>query len=130
MTAGRRGVAPRPGRRQIIGALAFIVAAPGFAVAQDLQRFQLDLEQHGLAGKPVLIRVRRGQVVDLTIAARRSLRLFLFGYNILKVVSPSRPAQFIFKANATGRFALSTVRVAKDGTYRSGRAVAVLEVVP
>lgn len=130
MTRGRQVMAMRPGRRQVIGALALVLAAPRLAVGQDLQRFQLDLEQHGLGGKPVLIRVRRGQVVDLTVAARRSLRLFLAGYNILKVVSPARPAQFVFKADITGRFALATVRAAKDGSSRYGHTVAVLEVVP
>lgn len=78
------------------------------AFAEDLQRFDLRIENGRLAGNLKTIRVRRNDAVEINWSADRRTVLHLHGYDIETVVDAGKPKTMSFTASATGRFPVET----------------------
>jgi hypothetical protein len=78
--------------------------AVGQEKGQNLQRFDLRIENGRLAGNLKAIRVRRDDVVEITWSADRRTVLHLHGYDIETTVDVGNSQTMSFTARATGRF--------------------------
>jgi FtsP/CotA-like multicopper oxidase with cupredoxin domain len=78
------------------------------ARAQESKRFDLTIENERLSGDLKVIRVQRGDAVEIKWSANRRTALHLHGYDIETVVEPGKPQTMSFAARATGRFPIET----------------------
>ena len=97
--------------------------SPTAAQVEEPKRFDLRIENDRLSGDLKVIRVRRGDAVEINWSANRRTVLHLHGYDIETVVEPDKPRSMSFTARATGRFPIET-----HGRYHS--VLIYLEVHP
>jgi hypothetical protein len=97
--------------------------SPADAQTEEPKRFDLRIENDRLSGDLKVIRVRRGDAVEINWSANRRTVLHLHGYDIETVVEVGRPQTMSFTARATGRFPIET-----HGRYHS--VLIYLEVYP
>jgi hypothetical protein len=93
------------------------------ARAEEPKRFDLRIENDRLNGDLKVIRVRRGDAVEINWSANRRTVLHLHGYDIETTVEAGEPQAMAFTAHATGRFPIEI-------HGRSHRVVIYLEVHP
>jgi hypothetical protein len=82
--------------------------SPAAAQAEAPKRFDLRIENDRLSGDLKVIRVQRGDAVEINWSANRRTVLHLHGYDIESTVEPDRPQTMSFTARATGRFPIET----------------------
>ena len=82
--------------------------SPAVAQVEAPKRFDLRIENDRLSGDLKVIRVRRGDAVEINWSANRRTVLHLHGYDIETVVEVGRPQTMSFTARATGRFPIET----------------------
>ena len=82
--------------------------SPAVAQAEAPKRFDLRIENDRLSVDLKVIRVRRGDAVEINWSANRRTVLHLHGYDIETVVEVGRPQTMSFTARATGRFPIET----------------------
>ena len=82
--------------------------SPAAAQAEAPKRFDLRIENDRLSGDLKVIRVQRGDAVEINWSANRRTVLHLHGYDIETTVEPDRPQTMSFTARATGRFPIET----------------------
>jgi len=97
--------------------------SPAVAQVEAPKRFDLRIENDRLSVDLKVIRVRRGDAVEINWSANRRTVLHLHGYDIETVVEVGRPQTMSFTARATGRFPIET-----HGRYHS--VLIYLEVYP
>jgi hypothetical protein len=89
-------------------ATAALILGARIGVAQSAiegtRRFELRLENGRLANSLKIIRVGRGDMVELNWSADRRTVLHLHGYDIEITVDAGKPQTMSFKAQVTGRF--------------------------
>jgi hypothetical protein len=103
-------------------------AAALLLLAAFEQTFTLTIEHGSLPETMRAIRVHQDDTVRLIWRADRPLTLHLHGYDIEWRVLPGQPAEFSFKAYATGRF---TIEIhGPRGAAHQDTPLAVLEVYP
>jgi hypothetical protein len=88
--------------------VAFGNQSPATAQAEETKRFDLKIENDRLSSDLKVIRVRRGDAVEINWSANRRTVLHLHGYDIETTVEPDRPRAMSFTARATGRFPIET----------------------
>ncbi len=90
--------------------LAVVVGnwSPAVAQVDEPRRFDLRVENDRLSGELKVIRVRRGDAVEINWSADRRTVLHLHGYDIEATIEPDRPRTMSFTARATGRFPIET----------------------
>ena len=82
--------------------------SPAVAQVGEPKRFDLRIENDRLSGDLKVIRVRRGDPVEIHWSANRRAVLHLHGYDIETVVEAGKPQIMSFTARATGRFPIET----------------------
>jgi hypothetical protein len=82
--------------------------SPAYAQAEAPKRFDLRIENDRLSVDLKVIRVRRGDAVEINWSANRRTVLHLHGYDIETVVEVGKPQTMSFTARATGRFPIET----------------------
>jgi len=82
--------------------------SPAAAQVAEPKRFDLRIENNRLSGDLKVIRVRRGDVVEINWSANLRTVLHLHGYDIETTVEPDKPRIMSFTARATGRFPIET----------------------
>ncbi len=82
--------------------------SPAAAQVEEPKRFDLRIENDRVGGDLKVIRVRRGDVVEINWLANRRTVLHLHGYDIETTVEPDKPRIMSFTARATGRFPIET----------------------
>ena len=82
--------------------------SPAAAQVAEPKRFDLRIENNRLSGDLKVIRVRRGDVVEINWSANLRTVLHLHGYDIETTVEPDKTRVMSFTARATGRFPIET----------------------
>ncbi len=82
--------------------------SPAAAQVEEPKRFDLRIENDRVGGDLKVIRVRRGDVVEINWLANRRTVLHLHGYDIETTVEPDKTRVMSFTARATGRFPIET----------------------
>ena len=82
--------------------------SPAAAQVEEPKRFDLRIENDQLSGDLKVIRVRRGDAVEINWSVNRRTVLHLHGYDIETTVDPDKPQVMSFTARATGRFPIET----------------------
>jgi len=82
--------------------------SPAAAQVEEPKRFDLRVENDRLSSDLKVIRVRRGDAVEINWSANRRTVLHLHGYDIETTVEPDNPRIMSFTARATGRFPIET----------------------
>ncbi len=94
--------------------------------------FNLSIARGALPPEQRVLRVEKGDAVRLRVLSDSAGELHLHGYRMGAKVQPGKPAQFTFKAFATGRYAMEW-HPASEGTPKGahrGAPLATLEVRP
>ena len=108
--------------------LAF--SMPCHGQADNVQRFDLRIENGRLTESRKVITVKRDDRVEINWRADRRTVLHLHGYDIEIAPGPDKPETMSFVARATGRFAVETHAPAGDGKRGGHVALIYLEVHP
>ena len=82
--------------------------SPAAAQVEEPKRFDLRIENDRVSGDLKVMRVRRGDAVEINWSANRRTMLHLHGYDIETTVEPDKPQIMSFIARATGRFPIET----------------------
>lgn len=112
--------------------LAFIASVNPCAAQDagtDTRRFDLRIENGQLADHSKTIRVKRGDIVELSWSVDRRTVLHLHGYDIEIIADAGAPQIMSFKARASGRFAIETHGEDVGGVPRHAMLI-YLEVHP
>ena len=105
-------------------ALALVGVSAASAQAEEVRRFDLQLEAGKLVGSDRTIRVTEGDRVELRWSSDRKLGIHMHGYHLEATVTPGEATVMDFSATATGRFPFA----AHLGD--SERTILYLEVYP
>lgn len=106
MPRGADDILTRPGR-MVLATMLLITAHTPPILAQDagaVKRFDIVLENGRVAGGPQVVRIVRGDQVDILWTSDQAVTLHLHGYDIEIAVIPGTPQRMTFMARATGRF--------------------------
>ena len=82
--------------------------SPAAAQVEEPKRFDLRIENDRVSGDLKVMRVRRGDAVEINWSANRRTMLHLHGYDIETTVESDKPQIMSFTARATGRFPIAT----------------------
>ncbi|HUO83201.1 MAG TPA: hypothetical protein VM616_10155, partial [Gammaproteobacteria bacterium] len=82
-------------------------ATPALAADPDIHRSEVSLVEGRIVGEDDVIRVTRGERVELAWSSDQRIRLHLHGYDLELEVTPDEPAIMSFIAHATGRFPIT-----------------------
>ena len=87
----------------------FNILVPGHGMTAENPPglIELKIEDHKVQGKKV-IRVKKGEVVNLRWTTDEMVSLHLHGYDVEKTVHPGSTATMTFTAHATGRFPITS----------------------
>ena len=90
--------------------LAIVLGHWSTAAAQNAEskRFDLRIEDGRVSNDLQVIRVRRGDTVEIKWSTDRRTVLHLHGYDIETIVESGKPQTMSFTARATGRFPIET----------------------
>jgi hypothetical protein len=86
---------------------ALSAAPPAPTADPDIDRTELSLVDGRIVGEDDVIRVTRGQRVELVWSSDERIRLHLHGYDLELEVAPDEPAVMSLIAHATGRFPIT-----------------------
>lgn len=96
------------------------------ATAGETRTFELAVQDGRLVGATKVVRVRKGDAVEITWRSDRAVEIHLHGYDSLLQLEPGKPATMKIEAFATGRFPISL-----HGRNGHGHgALAYFEVLP
>ena len=117
--------------RRLVRTLATQAIAPALvglsvalAQAEEVRRFDLEVEAGKLVGSDRTIRVTEGDRVELRWRSDQKLEIHMHGYHLEATVMPGEAAVMDFTAAATGRFPFAAHVGDKD------RTILYLEVYP
>jgi hypothetical protein len=91
----------------LLATLLLIAAHTPALLAQDAgaaKRFDIAIENGRVAGGPRVLRLVRGDQVEIVWMSDRVVTLHLHGYDIEITAAPGAPQRMTFSAHATGRF--------------------------
>jgi len=91
----------------LLATLLLIAACTPPLLAQDasaLKRFDIAIENGRVAGGLRILRLVRGDQVEILWTSDRAVTLHLHGYDIEITAAPGAPQRMTFSAHATGRF--------------------------
>jgi len=106
MPRGSDNVLSRPGR-MVFATMLLIAAHTPPLLAQDagaVKRFDIALENGRVADGSRILRLVRGDQVEILWTSDRAVTLHLHGYDIEITAAPGAPQRMTFSAHATGRF--------------------------
>jgi hypothetical protein len=95
--------------------------------AQDVHRVEFALVSGKVADGPDVVRVTRGDRVELVWRSDQAAEIHLHGYDIHMTVGPGAQASVVIHANVTGRFPIS---LHVEGASGHHRPLTYLEVRP
>jgi hypothetical protein len=100
----------------LIGLVLSLFLTPVVAQAGEagLQRFVLQITDRQVQRDSDLIRVNRGQQVELVWMSDEAVTLHLHGYDIEFVIEPGMAVSHQFEAHASGRFPITSHGFGKD----------------
>lgn len=98
--------------------------------ATTVHRAACAIEGGALIGCDPVIRVVRGQPVEISWNSDAAHALHLHGYDLMANPRPDAPAVVAFVATATGRFPIAIHDGAKTGHKHAHRPLLYLEVMP
>jgi hypothetical protein len=84
----------------------FPLSGVGNARAAELQRFAITIKNRKVEPAQKLIRVTRGDALELEFSTDEAAELHLHGYDKLIKVAPSAPAVLRLDATIAGRFSI------------------------
>lgn len=103
----------------------------GNARAAELQRFAITIKNRKVEPAQKLIRVTRGDALELEFSTDEAAELHLHGYDKLIKVAPATPALLRLDATIAGRFSIEAHGFASDKSGQRGHVVLLyLEVHP
>ena len=108
-----------------LAAPALCAATPALAADPDIHRSEVSLVDGRIVGEDDVIRVTRGERVELVWSSDQRIRLHLHGYDLELEVTPDEPAIMSFIAHATGRFPIT-----RHGGDHGHETLMYLEVYP
>jgi hypothetical protein len=117
----------------VAGLFAMVLPAfstPCHGQADNVQRFDLRIENGRLTENRKVIAVKRDDRVEINWRADRRTVLHLHGYDIEIAAGPDKPETMSFVARATGRFAIETHAPAGEGKHGGHAVLIYLEVHP
>ncbi len=88
----------------LLAAFVSLCGAGARAENPDRQVFDLHIENDRLAQAQKVIRVRKGDVVELRWTADKPTSIHVHGYNLRARAVPNAAEKTVFEARATGRF--------------------------
>jgi FtsP/CotA-like multicopper oxidase with cupredoxin domain len=117
--------------RQLL-ALAAALAVTAFAAGPTEKTFNLSIVRGSVAAEQRVLRVEKGDAVRVRLTSDTPGEIHLHGYRLEARLVPDIPAEFSFKAYATGRFPLEWHAAGGAAPSKShhGPPLAVLEVRP
>lgn len=77
-------------------------------LVDQVKRFELKIIERKLQQEKNIIQVIQGEKLELIWTTDEKAKLHIHGYNIEFEISPEAPKTISFKANATGRFAITS----------------------
>ena len=77
-------------------------------VGENTAVFDIRINSGELAGDEDILRIKKNENVSLNFFSDRGITVHLHGYNIEKTVFPGEDQTMEFKANATGRFVITS----------------------
>jgi len=99
--------------------------------AAELQRFAIAIKNRKVEPAHKLIRVTRGDAIELEFTTDEAAELHLHGYDKLISVAPAAPTVLRFDATIAGRFSIEAHGFASDKSGQRGHVVLLyLEVHP
>lgn len=110
-----------------------IISGQILLAADDALQYELQIEQRKLMGQPQKLKAREGQWLNVRWLSDESLDIHLHGYDIELAVVANKPTMMKFKADATGRFAITSHgngEVDEFKSRRQRRPLIYLEVYP
>ena len=103
----------------------------GNARAAELQRFAITIKNRKVEPAQKLIRVTRGDALELEFSTDEAAELHLHGYDKLIKVAPAAPALLRLDATIAGRFPIEAHGFASGRSGHGGHVVLLyLEVHP
>jgi hypothetical protein len=102
----------------------------GNAPAAELQRFAITIKNRKVEPAQKLIRVTRGDALELEFSTDEAAELHLHGYDKLIKVGPAAPAVLRLDATIAGRFSLEAHGFASDKSGQHHIVLLYLEVHP
>ena len=102
----------------------------GNARAAELQRFAITIRNRKVEPAQMLIRVTRGDALELEFLTDEAAELHLHGYDKLIKVAPAAPAVLRLDATIAGRFSLEAHGFASDESGQRHIVLLYLEVHP
>ena len=100
----------------------------GAAWAQDIKTFEFSISGGKLAEGPAIIRVVRGDRVEMVWSSVQPVEVHLHGYDLRVKIGAGERATLSINAMATGRFPISLHGA--DGGVHSRKPLAYFEVHP
>jgi len=77
-------------------------------VGENTARFDIIINSGELAGDEDIFRIKKNENVSLNFSSDADIKVHLHGYDIEKTVYSGNDQTMEFKANATGRFAITS----------------------
>jgi hypothetical protein len=121
----------------LVALLALLCGPPvpwsgsGSLRAAELQRFAVSIKNRKVEPAQKLVRVTRGDAIELELSTDEEVELHLHGYDRLIKLGPARPAVLRLDATIAGRFPIEAHGFASDRGGRRGHVVLLyLEVHP
>jgi hypothetical protein len=87
--------------------LSLAAQQPTDNAAHNAVRIEIRIENRKVVGDQV-IRFTEGQRVEIVWITDEAAELHMHGYDIRIEISPNAPAEMVFTAHATGRFAVTS----------------------
>jgi FtsP/CotA-like multicopper oxidase with cupredoxin domain len=111
--------------------LATALVGPSSAAQDNVQTFELSLNNGKLARADNVIRVTKGDIVRLRWKSDTVTVVHLHGYDIETTLGPGEITEMSLTAYATGRFPVSIHRSDDPGdSHHHGGAFLYIEVLP
>lgn len=120
------------GLRLALAACTAFIACPARAGEPAPVAFTLNITDGKVPAPMRTLKVIKGDQVRITVTSNRAGTLHLHGYRLEAVLAPGTPADFAFRAHATGRYPLEwhgPGNTAASGGHH-GPPMAALEVRP
>ncbi|HEY4738133.1 MAG TPA: hypothetical protein VIH63_12135 [Xanthobacteraceae bacterium] len=92
------------------------IASPAVAQVAAAKQFTFTIKQRKLDTANNVVRVRKGDLVELLFTGDEAAELHLHGYDIKFELKPNAPANIQFTARIAGRFPLEVHRFGTDAT--------------
>ena len=109
-------------RRLVLLWPAFLLAIALETQAQDTVTIELVVRSGRRASGPDVVRLKKGDLVTLTVTSDVADELHLHGYDLHLRLLPDRPATLSFTAARTGRFSAEL--------HNAGAGLTTLEIYP